>query len=244
MSAAKVPRPSVHRSGWFSRWLLRIVLFLLAGILLYQVWFLLHIVYWRTYNPVSSAFMESRLAVLRQQHPDARLRHQWVAYAQISDHLKRAVIASEDGRFLQHQGFDFDAIQTAWKKNLKQRKWAAGGSTISQQLAKNLFLSDKKTLWRKLQEAIITLMLEKLLSKQRILEIYLNVIEWGEGVFGAGAAAQHYFGISASSLTTRQAAWLASMIPNPRYYDTHRNAPKLLGKTRIILARMPAAKVP
>ena len=188
--------------------------------------------------------MKNRLEVIRQQDSTAKLRHYWVDYEQISEHLKRAVVTAEDDRFLQHEGFDFKAIERAWKKNMKQRKWAAGGSTISQQLAKNLFFSAKKTISRKFQETLITLMLEKFLSKQRILEIYLNIIEWGESVFGIEAAAYHYFGKSATSLTPRQAAWLASIIPNPRFYDNHRQSPRLLNKTRIILSRLPAAKIP
>lgn len=227
-----------------STWLLRPLLLFLTAAFLYQAWFLLHITYWRTYDPASSAFMQNRLAVMRQEDPAAKLQHQWVKYGQVSAHLKRAVIAAEDARFLQHQGFDYKAIEAAWKKNLQQRKLAAGGSTISQQLAKNLFLSTEKTVGRKLQETIITFMLEKFLTKQRILEIYLNVIEWGEGIFGAEAAARHYFGVPASSLTPSQAAWLASIIPNPRFYDNHRKLPGLLKKSEIILSRLPAAKIP
>jgi monofunctional glycosyltransferase len=244
VNSKKTTRLTIRKSGLLSIWLSRLLLLLLASTLLYQAWFLLHIVYWRTHNPVTSAFMQRQLGILRQQDAGAVLRHRWVAYEQISDHLKRAVIASEDGRFLAHNGFDFDAIEIAWKKNLKQRKWVAGGSTISQQLAKNLFLSGEKTIWRKFQEALITLMLEEFLSKQRILELYLNIIEWGEGVFGVEAAALHYFNVPASSLRPKQSAWLAAMIPSPRFYDTHRNSPRLLNKTRIILARMPASKVP
>lgn len=217
---------------------------LLVGALLYQSWFLLHVVYWRTYNPATSAFMQQRLAQLREHNPQADLQYRWVAYEHISDHLKQAVVAAEDARFMQHAGFDFDAMKIAWEKNLEQRKWAAGGSTISQQLAKNLLLSSDKTLGRKLQEALITLMLEQLLSKERILELYLNVIEWGEGVFGAEEAARYYFHVSASTLSARQAALLASMIPNPRHYDKNRNSPRLLNKTRIIESRMRVAKVP
>jgi len=217
---------------------------LLAGALLYQSWFLLHVIFWRTHHPATSTFMQQRLAQLREHNPQAVLQQHWVPYEQISRHLKQAVVAAEDARFMQHTGFDFDAMEIAWKKNLEQRKWAAGGSTISQQLAKNLFLSSDKTLGRKLQEAIITYMLEQFLSKERILELYLNVIEWGEGVFGAEAAARHYFNVPASGLSARQAALLASMIPNPRYFDKNRNAPRLLNKTRIIESRMRAAKVP
>lgn len=244
MKLAQARQPATSKPRLISTWLLRPLLLLLTAALLYQSWFLLHIVYWRSYSPTTSAFMQDRLTIMRQQNPAAELQHRWVDYEQISNHLKRAVIAAEDARFLQHQGFDYKAIETAWKKNLKQRKWAAGGSTISQQLAKNLFLSTEKTVWRKSQETLITLMLEEFLTKRRILEIYLNIIEWGDGIFGIEAAARHYFGISAASLTPAQAAWLASIIPNPRFYDTRRTLPKLLNKSRIILSRLPAAKIP
>ncbi|WP_350282082.1 monofunctional biosynthetic peptidoglycan transglycosylase [Nitrosomonas sp.] len=244
MKLIQARRPATSKPRLISTWLLRPLLLLLTAGLLYQSWFLLHIVYWRSYSPTTSAFMQDRLKIIRQQNPAASLQHQWVDYEQISSHLKRAVIAAEDARFLQHQGFDYKAIETAWKKNLKQRKWAAGGSTISQQLAKNLFLSTEKTVWRKSQETLITLMLEEFLTKRRILEIYLNIIEWGNGIFGVEAAARHYFDIPAASLTPAQAAWLASIIPNPRLYDTRRNLPKLLNKSRIILSRLPAAKIP
>ncbi|MXS79663.1 monofunctional biosynthetic peptidoglycan transglycosylase [Nitrosomonas eutropha] len=244
MKLTKTSRPTTPQPGLISTWLLRPLLLLLTIALLYQSWFLLHIIYWRTYHPTTSAFMQDRLETMHRQNPAAKLQYRWVDYEQISNHLKRAVIATEDARFMQHQGFDYKAIEVAWKKNLKQRKLAAGGSTISQQLAKNLFLSSEKTVWRKLQETLITLILEEFLSKRRILEIYLNVIEWGEGVFGIEAAARHYFGIPASSLAPEQSAWLASIISNPRFYDTHRQSPRLLKKARIILSRLPTAKIP
>lgn len=215
-----------------------------SAVLLYLAWVLLHIVYWNTYDPRSSAFMQSRLETLRQHRPDATIRHQWVAYEHISPYLKRAVIASEDSQFMKHNGFDFQSIQHALEKNIKQGRWIAGGSTISQQLAKNLFLSDKKTVWRKFEEALITVMLENTMSKRRILEIYLNMIEWGHEVFGAQAAALHYYGVSASALTAKQAAYLASMVPNPRYYERNRQAQKLLKKSDIILSRMPLSQIP
>jgi monofunctional biosynthetic peptidoglycan transglycosylase len=135
-------------------------------------------------------------------------------------------------------------MQTAWEKNLKKGKIVAGGSTISQQLAKNLFLSGKRTPWRKAEEAMITIMMENIMSKHRIFEIYLNVIEWGDGVFGAEAAARHYYGKSASRLNASEAAKLAAMVPNPRYYDAHRNDRRLLRKARIIQRRMGYVQVP
>ncbi len=226
------------------RWVGWLLILLLSLLLLLQAWFLLHILYWNQYNPSSSAFMQLRWEIAQQNQLNVKFHYQWVDYEKISPHLKRAIIAAEDSQFLNHAGFDFKAMQNALEKNWQEGRWAAGGSTISQQLAKNLFLSDKKTPWRKLQEAVITYMLEKVMTKRRILEIYLNMIEWGENVFGAEAASQHYFGINASTLTPRQAAFLASIVPNPRFYDRNRTAKKLLKKTDIILKRMPSSQIP
>jgi monofunctional glycosyltransferase len=213
-------------------------------LLLYQAWIFAHICWWVGHNPTSSAFMESRLELMQDKNPRAELQHEWVAYEKISDHLKRALIASEDAKFVDHEGFDWDGIERAYEKNLKKGKIVAGGSTISQQLAKNLFLSGKRTPWRKLEEATITLMLEAMMDKQRIFEIYLNVIEWGNGVFGAQAAARHYYQTSAGQLSAAQSAKLAAMVPNPRYYDKHRDARGLASKTGIILGRMGDAEIP
>ena len=188
--------------------------------------------------------MQDRLEIMQDKNPDAELRHKWVNYNQISNHLKRAVIASEDAKFIDHVGFDWEGIQNAYQKNLKKGKLVAGGSTISQQLAKNLFLSSKRTPWRKGEEAIITVMLENLLSKRRILEIYLNSIEWGNGVFGAEAASIHYFKIGAYSLSSGQAARLAAIIPNPRFYDEHKLTGYLNRRTATIQARMPSVELP
>lgn len=225
-------------------WTWRIAGLLLLVLLLYQLWIFAHIVWWTKYNPSTSAFMDQQLVKLQSMHPDAELRHQWVPYEKISNHLKRAIIASEDAKFVDHEGFDWEGIQKAYEKNLKKGKIVAGGSTISQQLAKNLFLSTKRTPWRKVEEAIITVMLEQMMSKQRIFEIYLNVIEWGNGVFGAESAARYYYRVSAAQLSTAQAAKLAAMVPNPRYYDQHREARGLLRKTDIILRRMNDAEIP
>ncbi len=226
------------------RWSLRIGAALLAALFLYNLWIFGHIVYWRSFNPSASAFMTEQLARLQEDDPGAELRHKWVPYERISGNLKRALIASEDAKFVDHEGFDWDGIEAAFEKNMKQGRIVAGGSTISQQLAKNLFLSGRKTPWRKLEEAMITVMLEAVMDKRRIFEIYLNVIEWGNGVFGAEAAARHYYRSSAARLSAGQAAKLAAMVPNPRYYDEHRNAPGLARKTRIILRRMPMADTP
>ncbi len=223
-------------------WRVLLALFLL--LVLYQLWLFAHVCWWVKFNPATSAFMEDRLEVMQDKNPKAELKYKWVPYAKISNNLKRALIASEDAKFVDHEGFDWEGIQKAYEKNLKKGKIVAGGSTISQQLAKNLFLSTKRTPWRKGEEVIITLMLEAVMDKQRIFEIYLNVIEWGDGVFGAEAAARHYFGVSASQLSPEQAARLAAMVPNPRYYDKHRQAPGMLRKTSIILDRMPDAEIP
>lgn len=188
--------------------------------------------------------MDQRRSIIQGKNPDANLRHKWVEYERISNHLKRAIIAAEDAHFVDHEGFDWEGIQNAFDKNLKRGKIVAGGSTISQQLAKNLFLSNAKTPWRKGEEALITMMLERMMDKERIFEIYLNVIEWGDGVFGAEAAAKHYYGVSAANLNSAQAAKLAAMIPNPRYYDKNRNARGLARKTNIILRRMGEAELP
>ncbi len=228
----------------FRYWSWRILLALFALIVLYQVWIFAHILWWTKFNPSTSSFMEDRLEVMQDKNPDAELKHKWVPYERISNNLKRALIAAEDAKFVDHEGFDWEGIQKAYEKNLKKGKIVAGGSTISQQLAKNLFLSTKRTPWRKAEEAVITLMLEAVMDKRRIFEIYLNVIEWGNGVFGAEAAARHYYRTSASGLSAEQAAKLAAMVPNPRYYDRHREARGLQRKTGIILARMNYAEIP
>lgn len=226
------------------KWIRRGLLALLALVLGYQLWIFAHVWWWVEHNPANSAFMAARLDIMQRNNPDAALRHKWVPYAQISGNLKRALVAAEDARFLAHDGFDWEGIQDAAEKNLQKGRLVAGGSTISQQLAKNLFLSGSRTPWRKLEEAIITVMLEQMMSKRRILEIYMNVIEWGDGVFGAHAAARYYYRTSASNLSSAQAARLAAMVPNPRYYDTHRNARGLQRRTAIIQARMRSAVVP
>lgn len=217
---------------------------LVVALLAWQLSFAARVWWWRDHNPDMTAFMSSRLERLREKDPRAVLRHQWVPYERISANLKRAIVAAEDGKFLEHEGFDWEAIQKAREKNEKRGKVVAGGSTISQQLAKNLFLTGERSPWRKGQEAIITVMLENLLDKRRIFEIYLNVIEWGDGVFGAEAAARHYYSASAAALGAEQSARLAAMVPSPRFYDRHRNTAWLAKKTEIILARMPGAEIP
>ena len=217
---------------------------LAAIFLAVQLSFLVRVWWWRDHNPQTTAFMEASLERLRARNPQAKLKHSWVPYERISANLKRAVVAAEDARFAEHEGFDWEAIEKALEKNRKKGKVVAGASTISQQLAKNLFLSAERTPWRKGQEALITVMIEQAMDKRRILEIYLNMIEWGEGVFGAEAAARHYYGASAASLGPEAAARLAAMVPNPRFYDRNRNTAWLARKTEMILARMPAAELP
>jgi monofunctional glycosyltransferase len=222
----------------------RVLKWLGIMIVFYQLWIFLHICWWVNHNPSTSAFMEDRLEVLQENNPNAVLKHRWVDYKKISPNLKRALIAAEDAKFVDHEGFDWEGIQKAYQKNLKKGKVVAGGSTISQQLAKNLFLSTKRTPWRKAEEAMITVMLEATMSKRRIFEIYLNVIEWGNGIFGAEAAAKYYYHTNAKNLSAQQAAMLAAMVPNPRYYDKHRQARGLMRKTGIIEARMNSAEIP
>ena len=226
------------------RWLKWGILAIVGLFLVWQLWLLGWVLLWNWVNPGTTRFMEIRLGELREKDPNAQLKKEWVPYGRISTHLKRAIVASEDAKFVDHEGFDWEGMQKALEKNQKKGRFVAGGSTISQQLAKNLFLSPSKSYFRKAEEAIITLMLETLWSKQRILEVYLNVIEWGNGVFGAEAAARHYYNISAAQLGRDQAARLAGMVPNPRYYDRNRNAPGLAKKTGIIIGRMPSADIP
>jgi monofunctional biosynthetic peptidoglycan transglycosylase len=209
-----------------------------------QLWFFAHIVYWGEFNPSSSAFMQHRLESMRAANPAAKLKYHWVAYERISEHLKRAVVAAEDARFLDHEGFDWEAIQKAMQKNEQRGKLVAGASTISQQLAKNLFLSGERSWLRKGQEAMITWMMERTLSKRRIFELYLNLAEWGEGVFGAEAAARHHFGVPAAALGPEQAAWLAAILPSPRRYDRGRETAYLAGRIATIATRMSAAQIP
>ena len=209
-----------------------------------QAWYFAHVLWWRSYEPAASAFMQSRLERLREKDPKAKLAQQWVPYERISAQLKRAVVAAEDAKFVGHEGFDWQAISKAIEKNEKKGRVVSGASTISQQLAKNLFLSGERSWVRKGQEAVITWMLESALSKRRILELYLNYAEWGEGVFGAEAAARHHFGGNAASLGAQQAAFLAAILPSPRRYAPGRITPYVAGRIETILARMPAAQIP
>jgi len=212
---------------------------LVLAVVAIQAWFFARILYLSEFDPASSAFMERYL-----EKPGARLRHEWAPYERISAHLKRAVVAAEDARFLDHEGFDWDAIQKAMQKNEQRGKVVAGASTISQQLAKNLFLSGSRSWLRKGEEAAITWMMERTLSKRRILELYLNLAEWGGGIFGAEAAARHHFGVPAAALTPEQAAYLAAILPSPRRYERGRETPYIAGRMATISSRMVAAQIP
>jgi monofunctional biosynthetic peptidoglycan transglycosylase len=228
----------------FMRWLAWALAAVALLVIAVQVWFAAHILWWRDHPVGETSFMAYRMDELRAKSPKAVLSYTWVPYERISNNLKKAMVAAEDAKFVDHEGFDWEGMQLALEKNQKRGRVVAGGSTITQQLAKNLFLSPSRSYWRKAQEAVITLMLEALMPKRRILELYLNVIEWGNGVFGAEAAAKRYFGVSAAQLSSEQAAKLAAMAPNPRFYETHLGAPGLAKKAAIILARMPNAELP
>jgi len=226
------------------RWLPWLLVALAAAVVAPQLWFAAHIWWWRDHPVGETTFMAWRMDELRAKNPKAQRKYKWVSYDRISGNLKRAMVAAEDAKFIDHEGFDWDGIQLALEKNQKKGHVVAGGSTITQQLAKNLFLSPSRSYLRKAEEAVITVMLEAMLPKRRILEIYLNVIEWGSGVFGAEEASRLYFGASAAQLSAEQAARLAAMAPNPRFYERNPGAPGLNRKIGIIVARMPGAEIP
>ena len=232
----------------FARWVWRLLAYTVTALILVvalvQGWYYAHVLWWSAHNPTQTAFMRARLEQLQARDRAAVLRQRWVPYERISAQLKRAVVAAEDAKFVGHEGFDWEAIQKAMERNERKGAVVAGASTISQQLAKNLFLSGERSWLRKGQEAAITLMLETVMPKRRILEIYLNVAEWGEGLFGAEAAARYHFGVSAAELNAEQAAWLAAILPSPRRYERGRATPYVQGRVQTILARMPAAKIP
>ena len=244
---------------------LRMVLWAGLGL---QIFFVAQIGLMRFIDPPSTAFERSQIWQILRQQGQLPWRQDWVGAGQISGNLKRAVMASEDSAFLQHNGVWWESIEKAWGRNEKAKAKAAqqaaqqtgkraekqgskasasgsapaakivGGSTITQQLAKNLMLSGERTLLRKGQEFVLTLALEALLPKQRILEIYLNHVEWGEGVFGAEAAARHYFKKPAAQLSAWEAARLAVMLPRPRYFEKRPQSPYLADRTQTIVNRM------
>ena len=237
------------------------------SVLALQVYFFARVVLMIGVNPQSTTFQRSEITRLATEEQRVLWAQEWVDYTQISDHLKRAVIASEDAGFVDHSGVEWDAIEKAWDRNQRSETQAVksqqqsarkpsagakpgaepklvGGSTITQQLAKNLFLGSERNLPRKLQELVITLMLEKVLSKQRILEIYLNNVEWGEGVFGAEAAAGYYFRTRAALLSPAQAARLAVMLPAPKRFEKRPGSSYVIGRSGVVQARMSAVELP
>jgi monofunctional glycosyltransferase len=248
-SRARARAKTVSRRGpaW-KGWLLKLLGWMaLAAVMVamvVQLWYLAHIVWWKYENPTATRFMRGQLAALRLQNPIARLAHVWVPYEQISPNLKRAVIVAEDANFTAHDGVDWAAIERAFERNWRRGTVTHGGSTITMQLAKNLFLSGERSYLRKGQELAIAYMLEAVLDKRRILEIYLNVAEWGVGVFGAEAAARRHFGVPAARLDAAQAARMAAMLPRPRHYDRNPSDPVLDRRAATIERWMPAAVPP
>jgi monofunctional glycosyltransferase len=252
MSAQRSPWPTIRRIGAL----------VLVSALALQLAFAARIALMVVVDPQSTTFQRSEAWRLLVEKHHVAWSQQWVAGDRISPQLERAVIASEDSDFTEHDGVEWDAIESAWEKNQRAEQRAerraerarpgqrvhppklVGGSTISQQLAKNLFLSGERTVVRKAQELVLTLMLEAMLSKHRILEIYLNSVEWGEGVFGAQAAARHYFGIDAARLNAPQAARLAVMLPAPKRFEKRPASPYIIGRAATIVARMGAVAVP
>lgn len=237
-------------AGTARRWIRRAAFALLAAALGVQLWFFAWILVWKWHNPAQTAFMRSdreRLehqAAAPGQHAPRPLQQVWVDYAHISPNLKRAVITSEDARFLSHEGVDWEAVEKAYRENLRRGRTARGGSTISQQLAKNLFLSSRRSYLRKFEELLIAFMIEAAWDKRRILEVYLNVVEWGDGVFGAEAGARHYFGVPAIALDADQAARMAAMLPSPKFFDRHRDTPYLDQRAGAIEHLLPGAQIP
>jgi len=234
---------------------LRLLGLLALSLLALQLGFALRIAAMNVIDPQTTSFQRSEAWRLLSETQRIPWSQQWVPYAAISPHLKRAVIASEDAGFAEHSGVEWDAIEKAWEKNQRAEASAAqrarpapakvvGGSTITQQLAKNLFLSGERTVLRKAQEFILALMLEALLSKQRILEIYLNNVEWGEGLFGAQAAARHYFRKDATKLGPDEAARLAVMLPAPKRFEKRPGSAYVAARAATIMARMGAVELP
>ncbi len=246
----------------------QLLLLCLASAFTLQIFFLLKICWMSVVPPQSSSFQRSEIWRIIEKHNAFKWKQSWVNYPDISANLKHAVIAAEDGDFMHHDGIEWDALEKAWLKNSKAKELAEqrakrntgtlnksqqnsvkppkiiGGSTISQQLVKNIFLSGERTLFRKGQEFVLTILIELTLSKQRILEIYLNNVEWGEGIFGAEAAAQHYFKKSAKHLSIYESARLAVMLPRPKFYETHPSSPYLTSRTATIVARLGDAEAP
>jgi monofunctional biosynthetic peptidoglycan transglycosylase len=243
--------------------LLLVFLGLFIGVVGYEAIMLIRISRLRTDNPTTSSMIEARASEAEAQGQQPKREQQWVNLDRISPNLQRAVLAGEDTNFTTHRGFDYEALQKAWddamrdaareaKKEGEDEDWLPtlpdfkrGASTISQQLAKNLYLSSRRSFFRKGQEAILTIFLERMLTKRRILELYLNIIEWGDGIYGAEAAAQHYFHKPASALSANEAAFLSAMIPNPRtLFNPQLHPRRVSRRQRIILRGMPYVRMP
>jgi monofunctional biosynthetic peptidoglycan transglycosylase len=227
--------------GW---WFKRAFLLLFALFFLYQLTITAQVVWFRWFDPQSTAFIDAERQRLAELDPPQQIDQRWVKYQDISVNAKRAVMSAEDTGFADHAGIEWDAIERAFRANAQSGSIRFGGSTITMQLAKNLFLSSDRSYLRKAQEIAIALLIDAVMDKPRILELYLNVAEWGVGVFGIEAAAQHYFGRSAARLTARQAAWLAAILPSPKRYDLNRQSRWIERKTGIIMRRMPQIAVP
>lgn len=262
MRKARVRRKSILRRT--VRLFVLIILGVAIGLIGYQMIVLARVARLRSQNPSTTSLIEARADERRARGQEPRRTQVWLTLDRISPNLQRAVVAGEDTNFVTHNGFDYQAIQNAWdeaqRAAAKEAKtegdnesdwlpylpdFKRGASTITQQLAKNLYLSTDKTFIRKGQEAIITIFLERLLTKRRILEVYLNVIEWGDGIYGAEAAAEHYFRKSAVSLSASEAAFLSAMIPNPRtVFNPKVNPRRVTRRQRIILRGIPYVKLP
>jgi monofunctional biosynthetic peptidoglycan transglycosylase len=245
------------------RWIFLVLLGLVVGLVLYEAVTLLRVYWLRNSNPSSTSLIDTRVNEARAKGQQPKREQVWVPLDRISPNLQRAVLAGEDTNFTTHHGFDYQAIQKAWEQAQREQAREAkqegenddwipdlpdfkrGASTISQQLAKNLYLSSQRSFIRKGQEALVTIMLERLLTKRRILEIYLNVIEWGDGIYGAEAASRRYFGKPAAALSAQEAAYLSAMIPNPRtVFNPQVNPRRVARRQRIILRGMPYVKLP
>lgn len=218
----------------------RTALVVISLFLLIQLWIFASLLWWK-YQPVErSMFMR----IYEWNYSQPAIRHEWRDGERISNNLKRALVAAEDARFIDHSGFDWNGIQQALTRNEKKGEVVAGGSTISQQLAKNLFLFNKRSYLRKGQEAIATWMMERMWSKYRILEVYVNSVEFGKGIYGAEAAAQYYFGKSAANLSRNEAAQLAAYLPNPKYYQDHPGDRKVRARKARIQRYIGYARIP
>jgi len=232
-------KPRRRAGTWFKRLALAVLVALGIG-LGYEIAVFPNLARLQKDKPPETAFMRYRRREAEAAQRPYTLRWTWVPMARISAHLRRAVLVAEDDRFYEHEGFDVEALQGALEENLREGRYVRGGSTISQQLAKNLYLSPRKSILRKLHETLYTWALERRLAKERILEIYLNVVEWGDGIFGAEAAARAHFGIAAADLSAEQAAALAACLPSPLKRDPAHLTPRMARYMRRILHRMAA----